>query len=139
MQRLCKLSFDPNVYPPPKNMKEGHNSGVFNKLRNYIENSARDDGSLVICNGGSNPHKKRFRCGHWHHNTCPSFKKLRQKCSLYHEEDGGENPYNYSSCTFSFVLKWDETGYYTPSLVNITNFTMMDVSGITVIIKSSKY
>lgn len=115
-RRLCKLYFDPNIFPPPKNKKEGHNSTVFGRLRNYIENSARNSGSPVICNGGSNPYEKRFRCAYWNRNPCPSCQKLKRKCSSCHEEEDGKHPYNTFSCTLTFVVKWDIAGYYIPLL-----------------------
>jgi hypothetical protein len=105
-ERLTKLYFSPKMFPAPrcKEMKKGFPSGIsFGRLKEYIEQQADIGGSPVVCTGGSGFGEKRFKCKYWYRKQMDT--KKRQPMNSHHK-----------SCCFTFVVKWDEYGYYIPLL-----------------------
>lgn len=91
--RLCRLYFDPRVFPAPHDLeKGGDKNGTFGKLKTYIRQVAEEAQSPVFSNGGS-PGKYHSKVFH-----CP------QK---FHNIDGKKK-----QCPFCFQVRWDEYGYY---------------------------
>lgn len=93
LDRICRLYFDPRVYPAPHDLdKGGDKSGTFGKLKTYIRQVANEAHTPVFCNGGS-PGKYHSKVFH-----CP--RKFRNI-------DGKKK-----QCPFSFQVRWDKYGYY---------------------------
>ena len=106
--RICKLYFPPSVFPPPSMIDDTQQSMILCSLQKYIQDEASLGHSPITCVGSNNDHEKRFRCKYWNRRSeIPEFEKTKK----FH-------PYNIHSCTFSFVVRWDQFGYYIPLLKN---------------------
>ena len=87
-RRMCGLYFPPREFPPPTNADSGGNNDTFRRLKTYIEAVSDAEQSPVICSGGSRTrHNKVFTC-------------KKNKCG------------QRKTCPFSFLLSWDERGYF---------------------------
>lgn len=97
-ERIQKLYFNQKWYKPPNDMDYGGESTTFGQLKSNIRSISEEEGSPVICSGGSKKnHYKIFTCNknkHGHHKKCP----------------------------FSFQVRWDEFGYYIHLLPSMKHF-----------------
>jgi len=90
--RVCRLYFDNDSFPAPKELSEGGSNKTFDILRNYIRYIASREGSPVVCSscGSKKDHYKVFACNKTYTNSNGQKKK----------------------CPFSFQVRWDHHGYY---------------------------
>ena len=102
--RIARLYFSPSDYPPPKS--EGAKGLVFATLKEYIEQQSKLCGSPVVCNGGKNANERRFKCQKWQ----------RRSRDINQREQEERRPYAEYSCSLTFVVKWDNAGFYIPLL-----------------------
>jgi hypothetical protein len=114
-RRITKLYFEPEKYPPPEGEWDASDDIVFGHLKNYVQNSAKLCGSPLVYNGGD--YQTRFRCGHWYRRSEGKERPLGYEDSPYNGYE--DAPYNSHCCTFTFVVRCDELGYYIP--VNLEN------------------
>jgi hypothetical protein len=90
-QRVCRIYFDPQLYPAPHDLNEGGNTATFNELKSYIRSAASNDESPVTCSSTNKKyHCKEFRCNK---HFCNSEGK-------------------WKTCPFYFQVRWDYHGYY---------------------------
>ena len=90
-ERVCKLYFDPLMYPAPHDLSKGGDTATFNNLKGYIRSSASIDKSPVSCIGGNQKyHAKEFGCTKYFKNSKGKWKR----------------------CPFSFQVRWDHQGYF---------------------------
>lgn len=113
--RWSKFYFSPQQFPPPTT-KECDET-VFGHLRSYIENAATKGRSPVVCVGGNRSNEKRFKCKQWYRRRKPPAAALKFDAYWGRPDKNKDlQPYSKHSCTFSFVVRWDERGYYIPLL-----------------------
>lgn len=89
--RIYRIYFNLNQFPPPENLGEGGSCSTFVKLSNYIHNLSCESGSPVTCNGNEGENGKRFSCAY-------NREARKQPNCIY--------------CPFGFTVKWDDIGYY---------------------------
>jgi len=114
-RRITKLYFEPEKYPPPEGEWDASDDIVFGHLKNYVQNSAKLCGSPLVYKGGD--YQTRFRCGHWYRRSEGKERPLGYADAPYNGYE--DAPYNSHCCTFTFVVRCDELGYYIP--VNLEN------------------
>lgn len=85
---IHSLYFDPNRFPPPTDIDNGGTNDTFQKLKMYIETVADAEGSPVTCSSGN--------------------KKRHNKVFICKKNKSGKR----KSCPFSFLVSWDEQGYF---------------------------
>ena len=102
-KRITKLYFHPAQYPPQINGTDQYI--IKGRLRYDIQTAAEVGGSPVVCVGDSDL-EIRFRCKKWY----------RRRIKPNSEKQSNWHPYNMHSCTFTFVVRWDQYGYYIPLL-----------------------
>ena len=105
-RRISKLYFSSKEFSPPNNKQHpsaDSDSVVRGRLRNYIEAAAAIGKSPVVCVGRCKPNEMRFRCKDWYR---------RQR--LPSSKEPTKRPYSMYSCTFTFVVRWNDFGYFIP-------------------------
>lgn len=85
---IHSLYFDPEEFPPPTDIDNGGTNDTFQKLKTYIETVADVEGSPVTCSSGN--------------------KKRHNKVFICKKNKSGKR----KSCPFSFLVSWDEQGYF---------------------------
>jgi len=89
-----RLYFSPRQFPTPANLNNAGNDEFFGPVKQYINQSSKQSGSPVACNGGRKD-LKQFVC------QVSKNKKRRIGTSD-----------TFEPCEFQFVVKWDHFGYY---------------------------